>query len=347
MNKIFTLSVLFVVFSYMNTYAQASPNTTQVATLHHQGSTTVFYGLASFAAAYNASVNGDTLVLSSGTYTAPVNISKKLKIFGVGHYPDSVNANYQHRTVVSTHVQINNGADSLLLEGIYFDGGLGFYNYNTLTGVHIHRCRISYQGLVNGAGGGAVHSLLVEGCVIGRFYFYGKSFEAPVIRNNIFSNNVEYLNCTSQGIFENNNMLGYYGISSAHNWIIRNNIFTGALGMISCLNNEVYNNIWIIPDFSASLPSCVFLGNYFSVPASSIYMNHSGYEFSYSADYHLQNPGLYPGTNSTQVGIYGGAHPYKEKAIPSLPHVKHIEAGPFTDSDGNLPVNIIVKPQGY
>ena len=74
------LSILFVLLCFLGIIsinAQA-----QVVTLEHNGVTSVFYGSYSFNDAYNASANGDTLILSSNNFNTYLYIQKSLKIFG-------------------------------------------------------------------------------------------------------------------------------------------------------------------------------------------------------------------------------------------------------------------------
>lgn len=321
-----------------------------ITSLQHQGATTIYYGSNSFVTAYASSVNGDTLVLSSGTFTAPASIAKKLKIFGVGHYPDTVNTSNVYRTEVTGFIYINDGADSLMLEGISFKSGIAINNINPISGIHIKRCAL-HPDASYGAGiranntNGTVNSLLIEGSVVFGIYFYTTHFNSLIIRNNVFTYGfaIAYIDCVTQGLIENNILASDMGY--VNNCLFRNNIGTGNSVVYSSSNCEFYNNVWTASDFSTSIPSCIFSGNHFSIQPSSIFLNYNGAAFTYLDNFHLQNPNLYLGTNSTQVGIYGGAHPYKDKAIPSIPHIEHIEVGPYTNTAGNLPVHIKVKPQ--
>jgi len=56
---------------------------------------------------------------------------------------------------------------------------------------------------------------------------------------------------------------------------------------------------------------------------------------------------LYLGTDGTQIGIYGGSQPFKEKGMPSNPQVTEKIISTETDTNGNLQINITVKTQDY
>ena len=78
MKKLFLTLVLSIV-SFGASFAQSS----LVATLSHEGSTTAFYGAEALGNALNAAQNGDVITLSSGSFAAK-NISKGVTIRGAG-----------------------------------------------------------------------------------------------------------------------------------------------------------------------------------------------------------------------------------------------------------------------
>ena len=52
------------------------------------------------------------------------------------------------------------------------------------------------------------------------------------------------------------------------------------------------------------------------------------------------------GADGTDIGIYGGAFPWKEGSVPFNPHYQTIKIDPKTDpATGNLKVEIKVKAQ--
>ena len=70
-NLIFFITLVCCLFAIQNAWAQEP-----VATLEHNSTTQVFYGLNAFADAYNASVNSDQIYLSAGYFDPPTSIAK-------------------------------------------------------------------------------------------------------------------------------------------------------------------------------------------------------------------------------------------------------------------------------
>jgi hypothetical protein len=132
---------------------------------------------------------------------------------------------------------------------------------------------------------------------------------------------------------------------------LQNNIFEftysncgGSYFESGCNSNKWLNNIfnqgWGFPDGSNTGS-----GNWPSIDMSSVLVSQSGLSFSYSQDYHLQSPSTYVGTDSSQVGIYGGLYPFKDGSIPMNPHIVSKTIQQTTSSSGNLNINVKVKAQ--
>jgi hypothetical protein len=145
----------------------------------------------------------------------------------------------------------------------------------------------------------------------------------------------------------------YDGAVSGDNNLIENNIIlraeTYAGGTIFGTGNRIYNNLFAHNvTYLGTAP--ITDGNYINIPMGDIFDNQSGTSFTgtsftYAADYHLQAPGTYLGTNGTQVGIYGGDFPWKEGAVPSNPHIESAIISTKTDESGDLEVKIKVRAQ--
>jgi hypothetical protein len=106
--------------------------------------------------------------------------------------------------------------------------------------------------------------------------------------------------------------------------------------------NTFSNNVFTItPAWSFNTNN----NNYTNVAAAGIFVNQTGNAFSYSHNYHLQNPGTYIGADATQCGLYGGLMGYKEGAVPVNPHIRQKTISGTTDANGKLNVNITVGAQ--
>lgn len=336
------LSISFLLFS-AEMYGQ-----TPIATLHHDGGSTVFYGTTAFTTAYAAAVNGDTILLSSGTFTSPGNILKSLKIIGAGHYPDTVSTTAIFRTLVSENLNFGNGTSNSLVEGMYFTNALVLNNTSPINNFRIIRCRVDGGILFNNTS--AKDSVLIEAC-IANLNTNNTITNNLVIRNSIIPHLMRNITNGNASLIENNVFLHYASdgystraISNINNALIKNNIFYNPIS-ITATGCNFLNNLFSLADMSLSQPSNTFIGNYWGVSQSAIFVNQTGTSFSYSHNYHLQSPSLWLGTDGTEIGIYGGNHPYKESAVPSTPHIEIMQISPNTDASGNLPVFIKVMPQ--
>ena len=112
--------------------------------------------------------------------------------------------------------------------------------------------------------------------------------------------------------------------------------------------NESENSSFAFGD-TTTYTTNVFMGNYYYVNGNLLNTQLSPYYSNGSilGDYHLIAPMLYLGTDGTQVGMYGGANPFKEYARPSNPHIVSKTIPFITNQNGILPVNIKAKAQNY
>ena len=88
----------------------------QKVALHSGGNVSIFNGTTALVDAYNQSVNGDTIYLPGGGFTAPTTINKKLTIYGAGHYVDSTQAT--GKTFWNGALNFGVDADQFTIEGV-------------------------------------------------------------------------------------------------------------------------------------------------------------------------------------------------------------------------------------
>lgn len=302
------------------------------------GQQLAFYGNQPFIDAYAAAGNEDTIYLPGGTFST-VDINKRLAIYGAGHYPDSTNAT--DKTIIYEAFRISSNADSLLLEGMQFNGSVTIdadVNYLVLK-------RNIFLNVIN--------------------FPYAPFCSNPRLEANIFKS-VIYLTYAANALLVNNIFEGT--VSSAKNGdLFRNNIFITASYPISgCTYGVFENNIFKYssdPGFlqnggnsyntlSYNVFTCSPVwwlnpnnNNYINADPLTVFINQTGYFFDYSHNYHLQSPGIFLGTDGTQCGIYGGQFGYKEGGIPVNPHIRQKTIANTTDVNGNLNVNITVAAQ--
>ena len=311
-----------------------------VATLEHAGATQVFSGQNSFVEAYNASANGDQIYLSTGFFTPPPAIEKGIKIIGAGHFPDSLSV--AKRTFVMGGLTINKGADSLRLEGMYINGDIRYQGDASINYVKIIRCRLVNANFNSNSTNASKNHCSFEECFIeGQIDFsnYGESLN---IYHSVISSRLN--NISGSALIEGNLFMFYeYLLININGSLIKNNIILSHLfhPNYSSTSNTITNNLFVLSsiDFGTNSSS----NNYLGVPQADIFINQTGNAIDYTHDYHLKNPEKYIGTDGTQVGLYGGTTPFKEKGLPSNPQVIKKNIADQTDANGNLPIKFIQR----
>jgi hypothetical protein len=154
-------------------------------------------------------------------------------------------------------------------------------------------------------------------------------------QGNSIKNNILLFNYTGSS--------GYYSIHGNLN-ICQNNIFLNTMNRhFNGSSNQIDNNIFVVAADFGLTPSQS--GNYYPIAHNTIFVDQTGYVFDYTHDYHLQAPATYLGVDGTQIGIYGGAYPFKEGAIPSNPHINSAVVDPTTAPDGKLHIEINATAQ--
>lgn len=316
-------------------------------------------GQASFYASFdslNAHIqSGDTIYFpGGGTNIGNWYINKTVHVFGVGHNPDSTAAT--SRSYLTGNIYLQTGADNSFFQGLYLTGSFAFGTNpsdQVVNNIIISRCFfynlfLSYDGSTPTA---SSNIRISENVIVGD-YIYGGYASNVVISNNIVQSIIGYFNNL---LYSNNiQFRGFCGGGPFHNvnyCTLQNNILeftyyscSGSYFESGCNSNNWLNNIfnqgWGFPDGSNTGN-----GNWPSIDMSSVLVSQSGLSFSYTQDYHLQSPSTYIGTDSSQVGIYGGLYPFKDGSIPLNPHIVSKAIQQTTNSTGNLNINIKVKAQ--
>ena len=302
------------------------------------GQQQAFYGNQPFIDAYAAASNEDTIYLPGGTFETS-DINKRLTIYGAGHYPDSTLAT--GKTIISNSFNIDTNADSLLLEGIQFNGSMTInsnVNYLVLK-------RNIVLSVLNFPYAPVCSNTRMEGNVF-RSYVYLTNSANTLLVNNIFEGTVS--NAKNGDLFRNNIFITVsYPISSCQYAVFENNIFTfnGDGNFLYNAGNPYntfsYNVFTLSPVWWLNPNS----NNYINADRATLFVNQTGTEFNYAHNYHLQSPGTFLGADATQCGLYGGLFVYKDGAVPANPHIRQKTIANATDVNGNLNVNITVAAQ--
>lgn len=313
----------------------------QKVVLHGSSGTQHFDGTSALQSAYTAAVSGDTIYLPGGLFNSPANFEKQLTIFGAGHYVDSTLAT--GKTFINGNIQLRENADNFHIEGVEISGDFTFYNNESVNGVLVKHCKINGTFNVAGNLSNASEVMALTGSVV------VGSINLSNAKYALISNSIINYVYNSEGNYIHNNIcFGRWYSSNSNNGNLQgngnqvyNNIFlTPSLYATAGTGNTLYNNLFThTPGFGTGN---ALQNNYTDI--SDVFVNQSGTAFNYTHDYHLQDPTTYLGSDGTQVGIYGGAFPYKEGAVPSNPHIQEQTIAP-TATNGQLNVHIKAAAQ--
>jgi len=338
--------VLFIaLFASLGTHAQKL--------IAVQNNTTPFFYTSLDSAIVHA-VDGDTIFLPGGNFPlGNTTIAKQLHIIGVGHHPDSSIATNPTNIVPASPLKILTGASGGSIIGIRLFGNYTPINFGTsnsnsnINGFTIGNC---YLGAIYISYGGE-SNILFYGNILGPLSATTSFYSHNRFYNNVFK---DYIFIGSDMYFSNNIFLysshnSGYVIANASYSQFENNVFLPS-SVIYTNTTSYYNNFRnniFVSNYSFPYGTNTGSNNIINQAASSIFVNQSGSTFSYSDDYHLQptSPGKNAGRDGTDIGIYGGAYPWKDGSIPFNPHFQKVVVSPTTNTSGNLNVNIQVEAQ--
>jgi hypothetical protein len=315
-----------------------------VFTLDGASGTRVYTNIDS---ALKYAVDGDYLYLPASTIYKPdgTMIKKRLNIFGAGHYPDSTKAT--GITSINGNVHFWTESTGSSLQGVYITGNIYWGTDGSNGGsknVLIQRCNVAniYLSENGSTFRGAENIIITQNIIREGIFFAG-------VKNVVFENNIiegTFHFATGQVFIRNNILLrrlntAFYGMIGAR---IENNIFLSSASFYGSNSDGLsfYNNIFREGDPIGGFPGS---GNKFNV--SNLFINQSGTSFSYEQNYKLNadSPAKNAGMDGKDCGIYGGANPYKEGAVPANPHIRTKVVPAQTDAQGKLNIQITVAAQ--
>lgn len=338
--------IALMLLTCIGTFAQSS----LIATLSHDGQIKAYYGIDAFKEAHAAAATGDVITLTGGTFNA-TKISKAITLRGAGMLAD-LNVN-TYPTIISGDIIFNvtDQEHRLTIEGVKFLNNVDIQG--KLNRPYFQKCifnRIS-QGMYNGNYGnsnlsfatflncyvnGWSHATLtafnnnstfINSCVwLPSYDSYG-IYNSIVFTNCIirFSSNVEYLrnSTVTNSIFVSTSTSNVGVINS-------NNVLYGCLATGSNIQNDFFKyqvagNNKVVTDITKVFQE--FTGN--------------NYRDDISFALTEEAAKTYLGTDSTQVGMFGGPLPFD----PSISTLKITKCNVASKStvDGKLSVDIEVS----
>jgi hypothetical protein len=286
--------------------------------------------------------DGDTLYIPGSSYKS-ITINKRLHLVGVGHHPDSTSAT--SRSIIES-VSLSIGASNGSLTGLFvtqsitsIDSFIGYtisrcYLLSIISSPNINDNFTIIENIITGtinfnenSAGHLVSNNIIRGGNESRIY-------GSVIKNNLFL----YTNAFNDALFSQNSL-------------IENNFFADSKSRFYiCVTNNNVNDGYNGVDGNENQGS----GNFLNAGLlETMFINYDpavhSYQSLYYADFHLpvDSPYKNAGRDGTDIGIYGGAFPWKEGSIPFNPHFQVFQISPKTAANGNLNVNIKVKAQEH
>lgn len=325
-----------------------------VATLNHNDTVSVYYGLDALQNAYSAAKTGDVITLSSGAFLA-VNITKSVTIRGAGMEKDSING-------IEPTVLLGNFfmyGSNITMEGIYHDEimTMGYSHYSnstySLSNSTFSKCRFRNLKIMQGIyrdqhySYSSIYNLKFSHCricsIIGNGTAYlnncivigpGQEGQHETYPYNPKSMEYEFTNCI---IID-----GSVSDSRFYNCIIRDD------GQLAS-SNVAYN---CIGRYTGSYAGGLFANTpgegVFNTDVAAdnlIFKTFTGGSAAYTDEetFELTDEAAakYLGGDGTQVGIYGGVQPYSPET--TLPKITKFTVAPKTTEEGMLNVDIEVS----
>ncbi len=340
MKNFTTKAILIFLFITGFSFSQTT-NAQKLTALVSNGVTTMFGSATQFADAYNAATTGDTIYLPGGPI-APVTIDKSIAIYGAGYHPDSTQAT--SATYLTSGIVFNQNADSASITGVEVNGSISTTHNHKVDYLVISRCDVKGISIVGSASTSCTHVTIKECVIRGGVGLANATYSN--ISNNIVEGQIAYgsNNAIYNNIILKNSGYNYYdhSFNSINNSHIANNILFTTYVLYSCNTNTLSNNIFVNTQGGGTN---TFENNYNDVDISTVFVNQTGDKFDFAHDYNLVSPATYQGFDATEVGIYGGLHPFKDGGLPNNPHVQTKDIAIQTDSNGDLHIEIKVAAQ--
>lgn len=356
MKKLFFSFLLLIATSAMNVFAQS----TLVATLNHNDTISVFYGIDALRSAYNKCKRGDVITLSSGGFNAPDRISQAITIRGAGMERDTVNNVAPTILIGNFSIDSYDGGSAnshLTMEGIWHDGKISYGYYQT------YYCDLNHAQFVKCR----FNEFKVNANASNPYYLelYNVKFIQCKIKNITAHGNATFVNCyvgapgkinTSDSYkmyYECINCVVYGSLADAHvNYsTFVNSVLLGSNPIDE--TNMVYNCVGVytnssdtINDLFTNIPvqlNNVCFRNVKEVFDVSTFDANGNSNYSDTDTYQLLDSirTKYLGNDGKEVGMYGGSLPFNSQT--TLPKIKKFNVASKSTADGKLNVEIEVS----
>lgn len=330
MKKLYLLLTLLVAV-----VCTGKAQSTQVATLSHEGTITSYTSADALRNAYEAAVDGDVITLSSGSFTA-IKFEKRITVRGAGM---GVRVNdtdpYIEPTLLVGNSEINadgDGNNNFKLEGILSE------NCVSLGGVidaQFSKCKFKKLDYNTGKGGFTnvtfINCVFYDGASI--CYNATMNFYGCYLKGVYFAGNSSHYNITNCILEDEHGFLD-------NACVVKNSIYINSNDDYESCENKgnAFNSIWLgkchaysLNPFYATLESH---NNTILPDGMKLFKEGTFYQLTDEAK-------QYVGDDGTEVGIYGGSLSFDP--TPTNPQIVKFNVAPKTTADGRLSVDIEVN----
>jgi hypothetical protein len=330
---------LFILFAACCITVALMAQSSQLATLNHQGQISTFYGATALTKAHAAAVHGDVITLSVGSFNG-VNITKAVTIRGAGIGMDSTTNALP--TIINSDFIINVPAvetANLILEGIYHNGIIRYtqatrpmfikcrfneFSYqsstNTLTDATFMHCKFVYAATLKGSGS-LINSVINLASLISNYDITNciildeentitnstltnciiGVYDTPLQSSNFVNNSIGFASGIDSN-YDGNDIFDELPISTTNSIVAKEDIF-------ATFSYKIEDNVVLFPD-----------DEWFKLtPFGKSYLGNDG----------------------TEVGIYGGNMPFDPRT--TMPQITKCNVAAKSTADGKLSVDIEVS----
>lgn len=334
-----TLFLALMLFIGATAFAQ-----TQMATLNHNDSISLFYGANALLEAHNASVDGDVITLSSGNfyigYLQGEMITKNITIRGAGCAFDSINGT--NLTIISSPSTTTTiTANDIDIEGITFNLTVTT-RCNNIRAIKCYFTKLYISSPNNS-------NIDLVNCVLKSFYLNAKNADVSFVNSVIYRyecttgqqssfnmmNSLVFLDENIDNVLANNCIISRF---RRHDSFQDYHLGTGSIAN-NCIfitiddatnNGPIYNGIESLTN--------LFVKNLYDVFETYFDINNFSFDERYTLREEIATSFL--GSDGTQVGIHGGIFPFNTR--PSYMLVKKCNVANKSTIDGKLSVDIEV-----
>lgn len=332
MRKIFVVllaSILFSIAGHAQSNFRSIGSTSESSSeesgkifLQHNGNVKAIFSSNDLDGAIANAVQGDTIFLSSGTFTGDVTFSKAISIIGVGA-DESVSTTY---TQYTGSIQVTPSSQTQMLGKILLEG-ISFAQQTTFAGIDdlvLRKCYFSnYLYFGSSSEKSSLKKVLIDRCYVSNLTFYSSVGELLAKNSRIYSIS-DNSGMKSESIA--NIHFDHCNISTTSMNAVYSNSIINSLSNLS-KNSFLVNVLY----YSSSSTLHANLQDCYSETNSLLLSSGSNYE-KLAGKYSIEDLKVkkYFGYDETVVGIEGGVNPFTLKRhVPTFTN-KNLYVDPKT-----------------